>query len=838
MSYNNVGEGSSSGSTRLPSETRKGKYPANQHTPEEAPLIVSSSFSSSQPYGAIAAHDTQPPSRPSQKTCTYIIILATACTASFLFILLWLAPTFAERIVKQDVQFTFQQASILNVSKHKVITMHVIGSIELDSNIFHLQQKFNNIFGTIGIQQTELNVFYQKASDSFSMGSIDLPALDLNHGSAVTDFDFVTDFLIDDTDALMEFCKDAVVAETVLWRVVGPLSVSLGWLPWKSNVVLDKTVAIEGMNGLQKTDMKSMLFPGTHPLGGVSLSATVGIFNPSNVLSLTLGDMDFGIYLPSSSEKDVPIAIVQAIDADLQGHRMNYFNVTGRTLPISNTSQELMETFLTGYLHGNTTIVHVRGSLIGPDDQPSKKHVSSIPLWLRQALEQVVIRVPFPGATETDLIQSLQLSHIKIDFSSTGSPLISGDAVALLKKPQEMQFHMDVTEIDPLVYLYLNQDSERPFATIRSDKPCAAKSEDGNGIDLPLGTMKVTSRLSRAPFTILPGGQKDFDEFLNRVFKQKKGKVYIRGTSDAKVESAFGNLSIRDLEFNGVIETQGLDGMKHPAPKVTSMTIVKGYADALHARTVLSIYSPSDVHINLGQLNMVLLFNGHSIGNTTIPELSLAPGVDNELTVSAWLSGKNKHVIDFIGQYISNGISSNNSLILTISGQHPNASPSKFLNNFLQHLTFDVKAPEFIEQPLLADCQMNILSSSVIMSLRNPFQGVDMSITKINATATYQIYELGRLTADFEDAGEGWRGPLLLPPPVCDQQDSCKSVVVESEKIPIKTKKLGYEAVKRALGGYIEVSVDSTVGVMIDDFVLADLQYRQDNITARVSKGF
>lgn len=252
MSYNTLGEGSSSGSARLPSETRKGKYPANRYTQEEAPLIVSSSFFSSPPYGAIAPHDTQPPSRPSQKTCTYIIILATTCILSLLFILLWLAPTFAERIVKQDVQFTFQQASILNVSQHKVITMHVVGSIEVDSNIFHLQQKFNNIFGTIGIYQTELNVHYQKALDSFSMGTIDLPALDLNHGSAVTDFDFVTDFLINDTDALMEFCKDAVVAETVLWRVVGPLSVSLGWLPWTSNVILDKTVAIEGTHKIKR----------------------------------------------------------------------------------------------------------------------------------------------------------------------------------------------------------------------------------------------------------------------------------------------------------------------------------------------------------------------------------------------------------------------------------------------------------------------------------------------------------------------------------------------------------------------------------------------------------
>lgn len=412
------------------------------------------------------------------------------------------------------------------------------------------------------------------------------------------------------------------------------------------------------MNGLNKTDMKSMVFTGTHPLGGVAISATVGIFNPSSVLSLTLGDMDFGIYLPTTdptNQKDVQIAVVQALDADLQGHRMNYFDVTGRTLPITGYGKELMEDFITTYMHGNTTLVHVRGSSFGPDDQAHKKHVSQIPFWLRKALEQVLITVPFPGATETDLIQSLQLSHIKIDFSSTGSPLITGDAVAILKKPQEMQFHMDVIEIDPLVFLYLNLDSENPFASVRSNKPCPAKSVEGDGIEIPLGMMKVTARLSRAPFHVLPGGQKDFEEFLNRVFKQKKGKVYMRGKSDAKVESAFGDLSIRDLEFNGEIETQGLNGMKDPAPKVTSMKLIKGYQDALHVETTLSIFSPSDVYMNLGELNMILLFNGHTIGNTTIPELSLDPGVDNQLTVSAWLFGDNQHVIDFIGQYISSG---------------------------------------------------------------------------------------------------------------------------------------------------------------------------------------
>ncbi|KAI8637075.1 hypothetical protein BD408DRAFT_425155 [Parasitella parasitica] len=866
MSYSSIGEGSSSTNHQL--NTHKGKEKYSPTTQQETQSLDTSQAqrpllgSPSAQYGAIGSssssqqflqqgqqsnNQTPTPSirSRSQKTCTYIAITITTCSAIILFCLLWFAPTFAQRSVKDGVAFSFQKASILNVTDDNIITMHVVGKIELQPTLFNLQNKFNNMFGTIGIQETELQVHYESNEtsvlSSMSMGTIDLPALDLNSLSSVTTFDFVTRFLIDDTDALMNFCKDAVVAKTIMWRVAGPLSVTLGWLPWKSNVNLDKTVELEGMDGLKRNDLQSLVFPGPHPLGGVSVSGTVGIYNPSSVLSLTLGDMDFGIFLPAASpnEKDVQMAVVQSIDADLQGNCMNYFNVTGRTLPIpqDKRSQALMESFLTGYLHGKPTRVHVKGSSFGPDDQPQKKHVSTTPRWLRKALESVVLSVPFPGATETDLIQSLELSHIKIDFSSTGNPLISGDAIALLKKPQEMQFHMDVTEIDPSVFLYLNPDSTKPFAHVKPSRPCPATTEEGDGIDLPLGTMRVKSRLYRAPFKVLPDGQKDFEEFLNRVFNEKKGTVYIHGTSDAKVNSPFGHLNIRDLEFNGEIETQGLQGMHHPPPQVTEMTIVKGYPDALHARTVISIFSPADVHINLGGLNMMLLFNGHVIGNTTITELSLEPGVFNELTVSAWLFGGNKHVIDFIGQFISNGIATTSNVTLTISGNHPNPSKSKFLQKFLRNLSFDVQAPPFDKEPLLADCQVNILSSTVIMSLRNPFPDIEMAINKINASATYEIYEIGRMVADFEDTAEGWKGPLLLPPPNCDI-DSCEGIVVRSEKIPVITKELGYEAIKKALGGSIEVSVDSQVAVMIDQFELRDLAYRQNNITAKVRKGF
>lgn len=397
------------------------------------------------------------------------------------------------------------------------------------------------------------------------------------------------------------------------------------------------------MDGLTKTEMQSLSFPGAHPLGGVAISGTVGLYNPSNVLSLRLGDIDFGIYLPGP-EKDTQIAIVRAVNANLIGNQMNYFNVTGRTLPITSDAESIMSSFLTQYLHGESSLVHVRGSSFGPD--PNRP--THTPGWLREALEAITIQVPFPGASETDLIQKLELSNIKIDFSSLGDPLISADAVAYLKQPKEIEFDLDVQKILPTVYLYLNQESLHPFAVVKPNEPCPAQTQKIDDHKL-----MVTSKMEKAPFKVLPGGQKDFEEFLNRVFHEKNGRVYMQGSSDAQVESAFGHLNVQNLQFQGSLDIQGMQGLKDP--EVTSVSLVRGYQDALEISTTLKIHNPSNAAVNLGDINMVLLFEGHPVGNATVRLLSLKAGEASDLEVSAWLEANNTYANDFIGRYISTG---------------------------------------------------------------------------------------------------------------------------------------------------------------------------------------
>ncbi|KAI8144812.1 hypothetical protein BJV82DRAFT_512749 [Fennellomyces sp. T-0311] len=488
-----------------------------------------------------------------------------------------------------------------------------------------------------------------------------------------------------------------------------------------------------------------------------------------------------------------------------------------------------MEKFLSAYLHGNTSTVYVRGSPFGPDGRAAR----NTPEWLRKALESLTLQVPFPGTQQTDLIQSLEMTHIKIDFSNNGNPLISGDIDAFLKMPNEMQFDINVTEIDPKVFLYLEANSSSPFGRLTSNRPCPAQT-----IPAKDKMIQVSSRLNRAPFEVLPGKDKEFQKFLDRIFHGRRGTVYIKGTADAQVKSAFGELTVRDLEFKGQIDTKGMQGMKNPPPRVTSIALKRGYPDALHIVNDLVIENPSDVLVNLGQVTLMLLYKDEAIGEVTVPELKLLPEANNTMAIEGRLIKKadNARMVDFIGSYISGDEADTQ---LRISGRHPDATQSPLLKTVIQSLVFDVTPPRFDEEPLLAAMQMNVLSSTTVLWLRNPFHDIGITMIKVNATASYKSHEIGSAQANFSDRGEGWSGPLALPPVSCDRvSQNCSAIVVETPKIPVMTKKLGFEAIKKALGGEIEVSVHSVVAIKIDELLLDDLLYERDNLTAKISKGF
>ncbi|KAI8344434.1 hypothetical protein BC941DRAFT_342631 [Chlamydoabsidia padenii] len=505
-----------------------------------------------------------------------------------------------------------------------------------------------------------------------------------------------------------------------------------------------------------------------------------------------------------------------------------------------------MEGFLTRYLHGNTSIVHVRGNTFGPDDDYSGiQPASKVPDWLRKALASMTLAIPFPGATRMDIIQSLTMDNIKIDFSMVSKdPLVSGDATALLQLPREIQFELDVVEIDPTVYIYLEHDSKEPFAKLHTNRPCPSRTihrgQEGDQ-DIPEDMFMVISRINKAPFKVLSGHDSEFEKFLDRVLNKRNSTVYLQGTANALVSSDFGKLMVRDLTFKGEINTIGMQGMKNPPPEVTSISIVKGHADALQVKTKLIIDNPSNIDMNLGAITFIMAYNDCEIGNVTIKQLNLVHGSSNTFESDGYIydipdqqkqlgimhnkmdhKTKTSAMVTFIGDYISD------------------STKSPLLAPIMQKLVFLIPAPVFEDPPLLQQVQMNLLSSTALVWLRNPFQDIYMKIININASATYQQdQEIGTMYANFSDGGKGWEGPVTLPP--CQQDDvesGCIGVVVETPRIPVMVKKIILDTISKALGGRIDLAIDSLVTVAIDSFVLTDLQYKRDNLTAIVKKSF
>ncbi|ORX56998.1 hypothetical protein DM01DRAFT_1334551 [Hesseltinella vesiculosa] len=756
-----------------------------------------------------------------------IFLFGMSFLAGLTFLIL--APGYAQRTFETNVELTLQQASIVNFTETSPTTavyLQVAGAVVLRQDAFRLYQRLTWLLGSISIQDTPIQIDHVSDNLVSPIGTIHLPLLTLSRSTNTTSFDFLTSFEVHHPDALVQFCKTALSSSSVQWRLQGALPVHAGWLPYQPNIRLDRLAEIQGMDGLKQTEMKDMQFNGRHPLGGIALEGTVGVFNPSKMLSIALGNVNFGIYLPTD-DNDELIAIVEARHARLMGGQMNYFDIRGRTLAIDDSrdgprKQQALERFLSAYLHGSTSAVHVRGSLQGPDGQPS----NTLPDWLQTAMMQLTLTVPFPGTRQQEIIQSLTMDDLRIDFSMPSmTPLVSGKAIAMLQLPPEMRIVVDVQSILPDVYLYLEANSTAPFARLKPASPCAATTlHQGDGI--PADMFMVKALIDRAPFRVMPGHEAEFQKFLDRVLNSKEATIYLQGTADALIDSDLGSLNVHGLPFDGQIHTKGMQGMQHPGPKVTGLTIVKGYKDALHVETSLLMINPSDVTINLGHVTFALVHQHLTLGNTTIDPLLLVPG-ENSLKATGYLYQSDQPaLLDFISTFVSG---TGNGTDSVISGQNSSSSP--YLAPLLNHLRFLVTLPPLDKPALLQKVQMNLLSSTSIAWLQNPFSTVDIRILVIDATSTYRDKPIGNMYANFSDGGRGWDGPLLLP--------GTGTILVQTPKIPVMlAAKPDLEAIAKALGGQLEVDVHSLVTITIDDFLLEALPYDRQNITATIRKIF
>ncbi|RUS29319.1 hypothetical protein BC938DRAFT_480799 [Jimgerdemannia flammicorona] len=881
---------------------------------ETSPLLTEASRNeSSEPVRSFPK-----PWRTSSRVCflAFLFFLLLGFTVALLAIL---APQIVQHLLDTGaVDVLFEKAEITDVGPGgnegtaTSVGIHVTAGVKLSDKLSSIAGWMSqHVLGQAFIDPSDLEIFNDQ--EPYALGVITLPDLPLDLTQRESRFEFDTRFEIQNETALAEFCRDAVQMENVRWKIRGPVGMKPGWLP-VVRMGLEKEVVLQdfdihilsllllfritGMNGLQDVRMESVSFPGEHPDGGISLEAEVMIYNPSNALSFTLGDVEFAIYLPLEDGQsldhggDMMIAIVQAKDVKLLGQQFNRLALTGRTVfgdnnpsvgELSRTTdtrrEQVFDRFLSRYLKGQSSLVHVRGSPFDRDGDTNNSNTT--PEWLRTALQSVTLSVPFPGSPTTDFVRSLSISNISIDFESE-SPLISGIALATIRTPDTMRFSINIIQIHPIVYVFLNASSPNPFAKLAPAEPSPALTTPDNDT---VGQLFVESRIVKAPFTLLQGMDEDFEKFMNKTFYDTESRVTIRGTVDAAVESPLGKFTVRDLEFEGEIVTKGMQGLVHPPPNVTSITITSGTPDAISLLASFIIFNPSNVVLSLGTANFDLVYGGEVIGNTTINGFKLALGWNNVTSlgyfnpdaardrhqIAAKMIGANllargaregdEHAgnmdqmqkwdgkrawrkgVEFLSKYISG-----EEITLTIDGNRTDSSSNPYLLPLLQQFTFTTKLPLFTDM-LLVNSTMHILSSTIILWLRNPLPNTSVKILALNATAEYKGHLVAKIAVDFETDGNSWSGPVVLPPRNAtekmrddkdDENDDPIDDTIPTPRLPVEYNigSIGYEGIKRALGGSIEVDVISRCRMMVGEMHIEDIVYVRNGVVTRVRKGY
>lgn len=237
---------------------------------------------------------------------------------------------------------------------------------------------------------------------------------------------------------------------------------------------------------------------------------------------------------------------------------------------------------------------------------------------------------------------------------------------------------------------------------------------------------------------------------------------------------------------------------------------------------LVNITNPTEYSASVPYIDIHILNNGSILGHATARDLHLVPGAnDNMLIKAVWdppsLGGAKGAEVgrELLSQYISGW---NTTLTLqTHEGSVPNQpSLGKALSKFKVEMPTPSLGPprrrhdngkgEEEEGPhFMEDATMHLFTSTATFTLLSPLRQSILYITSINATAFYKGDDVGHIDYDL---------PFAVPPIDADGNG------VTSPRLPVDWSlgSVGYDAVKRALGGQLKLSAEAEAGVRIGEW--------------------
>ncbi|KAI1510635.1 hypothetical protein A1F97_09756 [Pyrenophora tritici-repentis] len=825
--------------TPLLSQQDRDDRPDNEETPAETSLRRSLSGSS------VKSDSERVPLW--RKRWPSILALVILCVVFIIIMLGFLAKESIEEYSMQAADFKPTRLTMQGLTEHGA-DVQVEGDFKMDASKVKKQSVRNlGRFGTWIAREAETGAFdadvYLPEYGDVLIGTAKIPGIKVNiRNGHTTHVSFVANVQPGEPDGIRNVANDWIDGRLGQIRLRGRASV-----PVKSGLINVGRQLVEHSMVLQGGDIPSLphynitklnLGEAKHGQKGLGADATIVVHNDFPVqITLPPVAVDVGIEGCSATDKHIMVGTARTGELKVNPESDVKVEVTGNVDKLSdpltqvcpNSAKSPLDAFLGDYMKGEDATIYISCCKF-PDP--------ATPEWARDLLKDITVPVPFAGKSMGNLIRNFSLADMHFSlpnpFAEPGTPeaapKISGIVNVDIGLPNEMNFPIDVNQVKADADIYYHKKKLGKMNLEKWQKTNSTRIE-GKGSEGP--TLLVQSVIKNAPIEILDDDL--FSEVVQALlFGGKSIMMDLKAAVSVGVDTPMGKLAVRGIPAQGVVPVKPIRGGKDTKPgngndknngsglniKVGNLAIVDTSPTSLTINAMVNFTNPTNYSATIPYFNINVLANGSHIGSATIENMEVLPGNNtNKLASLLWdpytFGGdKGKKIgAELLSQYIS-GFNTT----ITVQAHEKSVPALPYIGRLLSHFPIERPMPHMSTPKKPSDgdddddpeddgkshfirgTTMHLISSTAVFTLASPFRSTTLYITDMNATAYYEGHIAGKILYDL---------PFAVPPGLS-----------ESPRLPVDWSfgSLGYEAIKRALGGQLKLSAFANVGVRIGEW--------------------
>ncbi|KAL4906458.1 hypothetical protein BDW74DRAFT_132734 [Aspergillus multicolor] len=754
-----------------------------------------------------------------------------------ILILAFIVPAVVKQYAKEATVFKPTNLSVESATSEGV-RARVQGDVVLDANrigsgsVRNIGRFVAWIGREVETGQSEVNVYLPEYGNAL-VGSASLPSIKINiRNGHVNHLDFEADLVAGNVEGLRSVAVDWLEGrlDRLLLKGSANLHLKSGLLSLGEQT-LDESIVFAGDDfpslpavEITKFNVHDVDSPDDEGAMAVDISVSTLLNSP---FSLRIPPLGFKALVANCSPRDPYISVADVVTKEITvtPAQSTVVDVSGIIRGLSDEltancpgeKRSPLDTLLTSYIHGSQTIIYVRGA-----DVPSL----GTPQWMTDILKTVTVPLSFTGHALDNLVKNFTMTDVHFTLpnpmaepdSPDAQPTVSALVKVLISVPEQMDFDVEVPRVRAIADVYYHKD-KLGILDLREWQP--ANSTLIRDLDNTT-VLQVEFPMDKAPLEVTDEDVLT-DVLTSLIFERKPVRLTVSANVDAEISTGLGAFAVRGIPADGKLTVNPPFGGSLPdglRPQVQSIELGATTESSLLVNTMVNFTNPTEYSASVPFLDLLLVYNGTSVAHITAKDVTIVPGTNVGVNVNlqwnpldlggppAVLAGQ-----ELISRFVS-GLNAS----VTMKTHQGTVPALPRLGQALSRLGFEVQMPKLTpggypdgdpDQPghddghkgFIQDATLHLWSSTAEFALFSPLNHTILEITSIEAQAFYEH--------DHEIGAINYYTVFSIPPGLS-----------HSPRLPVELNLngIGYDAVKRAVGGTLDLDTVAKVGVRIENY--------------------